>query len=105
MYEVLHSIDSVYFRTLSATAYSKDIFNELNTFLSARSYVTGFVATEKDLELAETVEAVVMDTAGLVNNFPHVSRWWKHIAFLRREGSLLARKVSGMLPAYPHAFS
>lgn len=97
LYAQLHSIDSVFFRCVSATTYSKDLFGVLNTFLSSRSYVAGFVASAKDAELCEAVAGVVLDVADLATNFPHVSRWWNHIASLRREGSLLVGQVSGCM--------
>jgi len=48
--------------------------------------VKGYEATISDLTLCTSIEASVMNVEDLTENFPHVYRWWRHVASLRRDG-------------------
>ena len=56
---------------------------KLNAWLSERSYLVDDVATKLD------VEAHAQLDAQLVDSFPHISRWWNHIASYKREYEFL----------------
>lgn len=47
---------------------------DLNSFLSDRSYVNGFRPSQADTYLFETLDTCPSDI------FPHVYRWYRHIA-------------------------
>jgi len=56
---------------------------KLNVWLSERSYLVDDVATKLD------VQAHAQLDAQLVYSYPHISRWWNHIASYKREYEFL----------------
>jgi len=67
---------------------------QLNTHLETRSYITGFQASADDASTFASVSSNV-DAAA----YPHVSRWFNHIAFLIATNKLAKGKAGAATPA------
>lgn len=92
LYVLLHNLDNSFFKTVSATTYSKDIFTMLNSYLSDKSYLSGYTPTCLDSQVLSALDGVSLSIDDLDCHFPHVTRWWRHIAYLRQD------------PVYRHCF-
>ncbi|XP_053729549.1 phenylalanine--tRNA ligase beta subunit [Synchiropus splendidus] len=66
----------------------------LNDFLADKSYVEGFVASQADVELLESIPSVP------ASSFSHLLRWYSHIKSYQKErANLPAAKKQLVLPA------
>lgn len=70
---------------MSATTYSKDIFTLLDSYLSHRTYLKGFTPSIVDSQVLDALDGASLSLSDLESHFPHVIRWWRHIAFLRSD--------------------
>lgn len=92
LYVLLHNLDNTLFKTVGATTYSKDIFTILNNYLSDKSYLRGYEPTIIDAQVLDALDGASLSIDDLDIHFPHVTRWWRHIAYLRQD------------PVYRHCF-
>ncbi|XP_053176942.1 phenylalanine--tRNA ligase beta subunit [Scomber japonicus] len=70
----------------------------LNDFLADKSYIEGFLASQADTEVFDTIPSAPSRT------FCHLLRWYNHIkTFQRERASLPLAKSQFALPASPHA--
>lgn len=83
LHTLLHGIDSSFFKSINAASYSKDIFTILNRFLTDRSYLQGYRPSLVDSQVLDSLDGASLSIADLNSDFPHVTRWWRHIDSLR----------------------
>ena len=83
LHTLLHGIDASYFKCVNAASYSKDIFARLNGFLSDKSYLQGHRPSLVDSQVLDALDGASLTITDLNSEFPHVTRWWRHIDSLR----------------------
>ncbi|EEB18877.1 Valyl-tRNA synthetase, putative [Pediculus humanus corporis] len=83
LHTLLHGIDASYFKSVNAASYSKDIFAILNGFLSDKSYLQGHRPSLVDSQVLDALDGASLTITDLNSEFPHVTRWWRHIDSLR----------------------